>query len=166
LPQMDFDLSAINRITIVACGTSYYAGMVAKYWLEQFARLPVDIDVASEFRYRGPVLEPGGLALFISQSGETADTLAALRHCKANGQTIAVVVNVPTSSMVREGDLLLPTHAGSEIGVASTKALHMPAGGARRAHGGQAGTDEPRGRSRSGAPPARSARHAQCRARP
>ncbi|MBM3594875.1 MAG: glutamine--fructose-6-phosphate transaminase (isomerizing) [Alphaproteobacteria bacterium] len=123
LPQIDFDLSAINRITIVACGTSYYAGMVAKYWLEQFARLPVDIDVASEFRYRDPVLEPGGLALFISQSGETADTLAALRHCKANGQTIAVVVNVATSSMAREADLLLPTHAGPEIGVASTKAF-------------------------------------------
>jgi glucosamine--fructose-6-phosphate aminotransferase (isomerizing) len=123
LPQIDFDLSAINRVTIVACGTSFYAGMVAKYWFEQFARLPVDIDVASEFRYRDPVLEPGGLALFISQSGETADTLAALRHCKANGQTIAVVVNVPTSSMAREADLLLPTHAGPEIGVASTKAF-------------------------------------------
>jgi glutamine---fructose-6-phosphate transaminase (isomerizing) len=123
LPQMDFDLSKINRITIVACGTSYYAGLVAKYWFEQFARLPVDIDVASEFRYRDPVLEPGGLALFISQSGETADTLAALRHCKAAGQTIAVVVNVPTSSMAREADLLLPTHAGPEIGVASTKAF-------------------------------------------
>jgi glucosamine--fructose-6-phosphate aminotransferase (isomerizing) len=123
LPQMDFDLSKINRVTIVACGTSYYAGMVAKYWFETFARLPVDIDVASEFRYRDPVLEPGGLALFISQSGETADTLAALRHCKAAGQTIAVVVNVPTSSMAREADLLLPTHAGPEIGVASTKAF-------------------------------------------
>jgi glutamine---fructose-6-phosphate transaminase (isomerizing) len=123
LPQMDFDLSRINRVTIVACGTSYYAGLVAKYWFEQFARLPVDIDVASEFRYRDPVLEPGGLALFISQSGETADTLAALRHCKAAGQTIAVVVNVPTSSMAREADLLLPTHAGPEIGVASTKAF-------------------------------------------
>jgi glucosamine--fructose-6-phosphate aminotransferase (isomerizing) len=123
LPQIDFDLSAISRITIVACGTSFYAGMVAKYWFEQFARLPVDIDVASEFRYREPVLEPGGLALFISQSGETADTLAALRHCKAAGQTIAVVVNVPTSSMAREADLLLPTHAGPEIGVASTKAF-------------------------------------------
>ncbi|WP_394658915.1 glutamine--fructose-6-phosphate transaminase (isomerizing) [uncultured Novosphingobium sp.] len=123
LPQIDFDLSRINRVTIVACGTSYYAGMVAKYWFEQFARLPVDIDVASEFRYRDPVLEPGGLALFISQSGETADTLAALRHCKAAGQTIAVVVNVPTSSMAREADLLLPTHAGPEIGVASTKAF-------------------------------------------
>lgn len=123
LPDMDIDLSTIRRVTIVACGTSYYAGMVAKYWFEQFARLPVDIDVASEFRYRDPVLEPGGLALFISQSGETADTLAALRHCKAQGQTIAVVVNVPTSSMAREADLLLPTHAGPEIGVASTKAF-------------------------------------------
>jgi glucosamine--fructose-6-phosphate aminotransferase (isomerizing) len=123
LPQIDFDLSKINRVTIVACGTSYYAGMVAKYWFEQFARLPVDIDVASEFRYRDPVLESGGLSLFISQSGETADTLAALRHCKEAGQTIAVVVNVPTSSMAREADLLLPTHAGPEIGVASTKAF-------------------------------------------
>lgn len=123
LPQFDFDLSSINRVTIVACGTSYYAGMVAKYWFEQFARLPADIDFASEFRYREPVMEKGGLSLFISQSGETADTLAALRHCKAQGQTIAVVVNVPTSSMAREADLLLPTHAGPEIGVASTKAF-------------------------------------------
>ena len=123
LPQFDVDLSKVNRLTIVACGTSFYAGMVAKYWFEQFARVPVDIDVASEFRYREPVLEEGGLALFISQSGETADTLAALRHCKANGQIIGVVVNVPTSSMAREADLLLPTHAGPEIGVASTKAF-------------------------------------------
>jgi glucosamine--fructose-6-phosphate aminotransferase (isomerizing) len=123
LPQIDFDISGIDRVTIVACGTSYYAGMVAKYWFEQFARVPVDIDFASEFRYRQPVLPEGGLALFISQSGETADTLAALRHCKAEGQTIAVVVNVPTSSMAREADLLLPTHAGPEIGVASTKAF-------------------------------------------
>ncbi len=123
LPQLDFDLAGIDRVTIVACGTSFYAGMVAKYWFETFARVPVDIDVASEFRYRDPVLQPGGLALFISQSGETADTLAALRHCKAHGQTIAVVVNVPTSSMAREADLLLPTHAGPEIGVASTKAF-------------------------------------------
>jgi len=123
LPQIDFDITAIDRITIVACGTSYYAGMVAKYWFEKFARVPVDIDVASEFRYRDPVLPYGGLSLFISQSGETADTLAALRHCREAGQTIAVVVNVPTSSMAREADLLLPTHAGPEIGVASTKAF-------------------------------------------
>ncbi len=123
LPTGDLDLAAVNRVTIVACGTSFYAGMVAKYWFEQFARVPVDIDVASEFRYRQPVLEPGGLALFVSQSGETADTLAALRHARAEKQRIAVVVNVPTSSMAREADLLLPTHAGSEIGVASTKAF-------------------------------------------
>ena len=123
LPDVGLDLTAVNRVTIVACGTSYYAGMVAKYWFEQFARVPVDIDVASEFRYREPVLEPGGLALFISQSGETADTLAALRHAKKEGQRIAVVVNVATSSMAREADLLLPTHAGPEIGVASTKAF-------------------------------------------
>ncbi|PBN43176.1 glutamine--fructose-6-phosphate transaminase (isomerizing) [Sphingobium sp. D43FB] len=123
MPDMDFDLGQVKRITIVACGTSYYAGLVAKYWFEKFARVAVDIDVASEFRYRDPVLEPGGLALFISQSGETADTLAALRHARAEGQIIAVVVNVPTSSMAREADLLLPTHAGPEIGVASTKAF-------------------------------------------
>lgn len=123
LPDMDFDLGGIKRVTIVACGTSFYAGLVAKYWFEKFARIPVDIDVASEFRYRDPVLEPGGLALFISQSGETADTLAALRHARAEKQIIAVVVNVPTSSMAREADLLLSTHAGPEIGVASTKAF-------------------------------------------
>ena len=123
LPIPDFDLAGDPRVTIVACGTSFYAGMVAKYWFEQFARVPVDLDVASEFRYREPVLEPGGLALFISQSGETADTLAALRHARAEGQKIAVVVNVPTSTMAREADLLLPTHAGPEIGVASTKAF-------------------------------------------
>ena len=123
LPIPDFDLGAIRRLTIVACGTSFYAGMVAKYWFEQFARIAVDLDVASEFRYRAPVMEPGGLALFISQSGETADTLAALQHARSEGQKIAVVVNVPTSTMAREADLLLPTHAGPEIGVASTKAF-------------------------------------------
>ncbi|HEU4499371.1 MAG TPA: glutamine--fructose-6-phosphate transaminase (isomerizing), partial [Sphingomicrobium sp.] len=123
LPDAGLDLAAVERLTIVACGTSYYAGLVAKYWVEQFARVPVDIDVASEFRYREPVLEPGGLALFVSQSGETADTLAALRHARSEQQRIAVVVNVPTSSMAREADLLLPTHAGPEIGVASTKAF-------------------------------------------
>ena len=123
LPTEDFDLASVKRVTIVACGTSFYAGMVAKYWFEQFARVPVDIDVASEFRYREPVMEEGGLALFISQSGETADTLAALRHARSGGQKIAVVVNVPTSTMAREADLLLSTHAGPEIGVASTKAF-------------------------------------------
>jgi len=123
LPIPDFDLGSIRRVTIVACGTSFYAGMVAKYWFEQFARVPVDLDVASEFRYRAPVMEEGGLMIVISQSGETADTLAALRHAKAEGQKIAAVVNVPTSSMAREADLLLPTNAGPEIGVASTKAF-------------------------------------------
>lgn len=123
IPTADFDLSQVDRVTMVACGTSFYAGMVGKYWIERFARVPVDIDVASEFRYRDPVLEKGGLALFISQSGETADTLAAVRHARAEGQKIAVVVNVRTSSMAREADLLLPTRAGPEIGVASTKAF-------------------------------------------
>jgi glucosamine--fructose-6-phosphate aminotransferase (isomerizing) len=123
LPIPDFDLGAIRRVTIVACGTSFYAGMVAKYWIEQFARVPVDTDVASEFRYREPVMEDGGLMIVISQSGETADTLAALRHARSEGQKIAAVVNVPTSTMAREADLLLPTHAGPEIGVASTKAF-------------------------------------------
>ncbi|WP_159982732.1 MULTISPECIES: glutamine--fructose-6-phosphate transaminase (isomerizing) [unclassified Novosphingobium] len=123
LPIPEFDLAGVRRVTIVACGTSYYAGMVARYWIEQFARIPVDIDVASEFRYREPRMEEGGLALFISQSGETADTLAALRHARGEGQKIAVVVNVPSSTMAREADLLLPTNAGPEIGVASTKAF-------------------------------------------
>ena len=123
LPQMDFDLSTIERVVIVACGTASYVGMIGKYWIEQMARLPVDVDVASEFRYRDPVLGPGVLGVVVSQSGETADTLAALRHMKAAGVTTAGIINVPTSSMAREVDLLLPTHAGPEIGVASTKAF-------------------------------------------
>ena len=123
LPQMDFDLSSIERVVIVACGTASYVGMIGKYWIEQMARLPVDVDVASEFRYRDPVLGPGVLGVVVSQSGETADTLAALRHMKAAGVTTAGIINVPTSSMAREVDLLLPTHAGPEIGVASTKAF-------------------------------------------
>src|SRR6059058_5063065 len=123
LPVADADLQQVERVLIVACGTASYVGMIGKYWIERFARVPVEVDVASELRYREPVLEPGGLALFISQSGETADTLAALRHARAEHQRIAVVVNVPTSSMAREADLLLPTHAGPEIGVASTKAF-------------------------------------------
>jgi glucosamine--fructose-6-phosphate aminotransferase (isomerizing) len=123
LPALPFDLAGVKRIQIVACGTSLYAGQVATYWLESLARIPVSIENASEFRYRDPVYEDGGLALFISQSGETADTLAALRHAKAGGQHIAAVVNVASSSMAREADLMLPTHAGPEIGVASTKAF-------------------------------------------
>ena len=123
LPDMAFDLSAIERVAIVACGTSSYVGMIGKYWIEQFARVPVEVDVASEFRYRDPVLTPGMLGVVISQSGETADTLAALRHMKEHGVTTAGIINVPTSSMAREVDLLIPTHAGPEIGVASTKAF-------------------------------------------
>ncbi len=103
------------------CGTAYYAGLIAKYWIEQYARLPVEIDVASEFRYREPPLVKDGLALFVSQSGETADTLATLRYCKAGGQRIASVVNVRTSTIARESDAVLPTLAGPEIGVASTE---------------------------------------------
>ena len=123
LPALPFDLASVKRILLVACGTSLYAGQVAKYWIEQLARVPVELDNASEFRYRDPVLEADGLAMFVSQSGETADTLAAMRHAKAGGQHTAVVVNVPTSSMAREADVVLPTHAGPEIGVASTKAF-------------------------------------------
>ncbi|CCZ22928.1 glucosamine--fructose-6-phosphate aminotransferase [isomerizing] [Acetobacter sp. CAG:977] len=123
LPNLPFDLKDVTRMTIVACGTSYYAGLVAKYWIETIARVAVDIDVASEFRYRSPVLDKGGLALFISQSGETADTLAALRYCKEHGQKIVSIVNVAESSMARESDCVLRTLAGPEIGVASTKAF-------------------------------------------
>jgi glutamine---fructose-6-phosphate transaminase (isomerizing) len=123
LPDMDFDLGTVERVAIVACGTASYVGMIGKYWIEQFARLPVEVDVASEFRYRDPVLLPNTLGIVVSQSGETADTLAALRHMKANGVTTAGIINVPTSSMAREVDLLLSTHAGPEIGVASTKAF-------------------------------------------
>ena len=112
-----------KHIQIIACGTSYNAGLVAKYWLEDIAKIPTHIEVASEYRYRNPIILENTLFIAISQSGETADTLAALRHCKENGQTIGVIVNVPTSSMAREADLLLPTHAGPEIGVASTKAF-------------------------------------------
>lgn len=123
LPNVPFDLKDMTRLTIVACGTSYYAGLVGKYWIESIARVPVDIDVASEFRYRRPVMEKGGVALFISQSGETADTLAALRYCKEQGQKIVSIVNVSASTMARESDCVLKTLAGPEIGVASTKAF-------------------------------------------
>ncbi len=122
-PDVGIDLAGISRVTISACGTAYYAGLVAKYWLERYARIPVEIDVASELRYREAPLPPGGLAVFVSQSGETADTLATLRYCKANGQRIASVVNVRTSTIARESHTVLPTLAGPEIGVASTKAF-------------------------------------------
>jgi len=121
--KLPFDFRALNRVSIAACGTAYYAGMVARYWFEQFAHLPVDVDIASEFRYRHVPLIPGDLAIFVSQSGETADTLASLRYARAHKQHVLSVVNVPTSSMARESDLLMPTLAGPEIGVASTKAF-------------------------------------------
>ena len=123
MPPMPFDMATVTKVTIIACGTSFYAAMVAKYWFESVARLAVEVDVASEFRYREAPLPEGGLAIFISQSGETADTLAALQYAKANGQHIAAIVNVPESSIAREADLVLPTLAGPEIGVASTKAF-------------------------------------------
>ena len=123
LPEMGMDLSKLPRVTIAACGTAYYAGMVAKYWLEQEARQMVEVDIASEFRYRGAAMPQGGMALFISQSGETADTLAALRYSRKEGQRIVSVVNSPESAIARESDAVLPTLAGPEIGVASTKAF-------------------------------------------
>ncbi len=123
LPNLSFDLKDIRKVTIIACGTSYYAGMVAKYWIEKTARIPVEIDVASEFRYRRPKMTSKGLAIFISQSGETADTLAALRYAKRKKQKIISIVNVPESTIARESDVVLRTYAGPEIGVASTKAF-------------------------------------------
>ena len=123
LPEISFDAAGISRLTIVACGTSFYAGLVAKYWFETIAGLAVDVDIASEFRYRQPVLPADGMALFISQSGETADTMAALRHAKARGQKILSIVNVPESSIARASDGVLKTYAGPEVGVASTKSF-------------------------------------------
>jgi glucosamine--fructose-6-phosphate aminotransferase (isomerizing) len=124
LPQaLPFDFRKLQRASIAACGTAYYAGLVSKYWFERFARLPVEIDVASEFRYRNAPYENGNLAMFVSQSGETADTLATLRHAKQEGQHVLSIVNVPTSTIARESDVVLPTLAGPEIGVASTKAF-------------------------------------------
>ncbi|MBR0901124.1 glutamine--fructose-6-phosphate transaminase (isomerizing) [Bradyrhizobium liaoningense] len=121
--KLPFDFKTIQRINITACGTASYAGFVAKYWFERFARLPVEVDVASEFRYREAPLRKGDLAIFISQSGETADTLAALRYAKAEGAHTVAVVNVPTSTIARESETVLQTLAGPEIGVASTKAF-------------------------------------------
>jgi len=123
LPDFPFDLSAAPRLTISACGTSFYAGMVAKYWFEQIARQPVELDIASEFRYREAPLPEGGITLFISQSGETIDTLAALRYAREQGQKILSIVNVLESAIARESDVVLPTLAGPEIGVASTKSF-------------------------------------------
>jgi glutamine---fructose-6-phosphate transaminase (isomerizing) len=121
--QLPFDFRALDRVAIAACGTAYYAGMVARYWFEQFAHLPVDADIASEFRYRDVPLKPGNLTICVSQSGETADTLASLRYAREHKQHALSIVNVPNSSIARESDVVMPTLAGPEIGVASTKAF-------------------------------------------
>ena len=158
-------------MSISACGTAYYAGLIAKYWFERLARLPVEIDVASEFRYREPPLEEGELALFISQSGETADTLASLRYAKAQGQHVVTVVNVPTSTMARESAAIAPTLAGTEIGVASTKAftcqltvLLCLAIAAGRARGTLSETEEARARRRAHRGAGADGRRAEARA--
>ena len=122
-PPTELDFTDVNRIIIIACGTACYAAMVAKYWFEQIAGIAVDVDVASEFRYRNPVVDKNSLFIAVSQSGETADTLAALRYCKEKGLRTAALVNVMTSTMAREADIALPINAGPEIGVASTKAF-------------------------------------------
>jgi len=123
LPDLPFDLAAAPKITILACGTAYHAGLVAKYWIEQVARLSVEVDVASEFRYREAALPEGGVTILVSKSGETADTLASLRYARNQGQHIIGVVNQPESTIARESDVVLGTKAGPEIGVASTKAF-------------------------------------------
>ena len=123
LPENDVDLASVKRVILVACGTAYFAGLVGKNWIERYAGIPASVDIASEFRYSEAPLDPECLAIFVSQSGETADTLAALNHCKANGLKTMGIVNVPDSSITREVDVTLPTYAGPEIGVASTKAF-------------------------------------------
>jgi glutamine---fructose-6-phosphate transaminase (isomerizing) len=123
LPDLPFALGDISKITLLACGTAHHAGLIAKYWLETLARIPVEADIASEFRYRAPAMPRDGAAIIISQSGETLDTLAALRYCREAGQKIIAVVNQPESTIARESDVILPTLAGPEIGVASTKAF-------------------------------------------
>jgi glutamine---fructose-6-phosphate transaminase (isomerizing) len=123
LPSVPLDFSRVSRLSLSACGTAFYACLVAKYWFERWAKLPVDVDIASEFRYREIAMDPGGAALFVSQSGETADTLASLRYCRQQRQHVLSVVNVQESSIARESDTVLPTLGGPEIGVASTKAF-------------------------------------------
>ena len=123
LPSPGLDFAEVDRLVLVACGTAYYACLTAKYWFEKLARIPVEVDIASEFRYREPPVTKGTVALFVSQSGETADTLAALRYCAGRADRIVSVVNVETSTIARESDLALPIHAGVEVGVASTKAF-------------------------------------------
>jgi glucosamine--fructose-6-phosphate aminotransferase (isomerizing) len=123
LPALPFDPAVVPRLTMSACGSAFLAAQVGRYWIEQLARIPVDADVASELRYREPPWADGGAAILVSQSGETADTMAALRLLRAGGQKVLSLVNVPESSMARESDGTLLTVAGPEIGVASTKAF-------------------------------------------
>ena len=123
LPNLPYELSTISNVTLVACGSSYYAGLIARDWFEKFTNIKVDVEIASEFRYREPPMDKNGLTIFISQSGETADTLAALKHCKSKGQKTISIVNVGDSSMCRNSDVSLKIYAGPEIGVASTKAF-------------------------------------------
>ena len=123
IPNLPYDLSNISNVTLVACGSSYYAGLISRDWFEKFTNVKVDVEIASEFRYREPPMDANGLTVFISQSGETADTLAALRHCKSRGQKTISIVNVGDSSMCRNSDASLKIYAGPEIGVASTKAF-------------------------------------------
>ena len=123
LPDFSFDPAEATKFTLIACGSSYYACLLAKYWLESIAQATVEVDIASEFRYRGAAIPDGGVAVFVSQSGETADTLAALRYAREQGQKILSIVNVPESTIARESDAVLHTNAGPEVGVASTKAL-------------------------------------------
>ena len=123
IPNLPYDLSNISNVTLVACGSSYYAGLISRDWFEKFTNIKVDVEIASEFRYREPPMDANGLTVFISQSGETADTLAALRHCKSRGQKTISIVNVGDSSMCRNSDASLKIYAGPEIGVASTKAF-------------------------------------------
>ena len=123
LPDFSFDVTKAAKFTLIACGSSFYACLLAKYWLETIARVPVEVDIASEFRYRNAAMPDGGVAVFVSQSGETADTLAALRYARQQGQKILSIVNVPESTIARESDAVLHTNAGPEVGVASTKAL-------------------------------------------
>jgi glucosamine--fructose-6-phosphate aminotransferase (isomerizing) len=148
---LPFDFRALKRVSIAACGTAYYAGMVARYWFERLAHLPVEVDIASEFRYRESPLDPSALSIFISQSGETADTLASLRYAREHKQHVLSIVNVPNSTIARESDIVMPTLAGPEIGVASTKAftcqlaaLVTLAIAAGRARGVLSATDEKR----------------------
>ena len=152
LPELPFALTEIERVTMIACGTAYHACIVAKYWLERIARISVEIDVASEFRYRAPAMPRGGAAIFVSQSGETADTLAALRYARSQDQKIIAIVNQPESSIAREADVVLPTLAGPEIGVASTKAFTTQLAvlaGVDRGIGAGARRDHPRARGRT-----------------